>query len=39
MIQGRLTYRQYDDAQGQKQNVTEILVSDYMKLTKKAEVA
>ncbi len=35
MIQGRLTYRQYEDSQGQKQRVTEILVSDFMKLSKK----
>jgi len=39
MIQGRLTYRQYEDAQGQKQKVTEILVNDFMKLTKKAQAA
>jgi len=39
MIQGRLTYRQYEDAEGQKQKVTEILVNDFMKLTKKAQAA
>ena len=39
MVQGRLTYRQYEDAQGQKQKVTEILVSEFMKLSEKAQAA
>lgn len=33
MVQGRLTYRQYQDANGENKRVTEILVSEYMKLT------
>lgn len=33
MVQGRLTYRQYQDANGENKRITEILVNEYMKLT------
>ena len=34
MVQGKLTYRSYEDSTGKKHYITEIIVSDFMKLTK-----
>jgi len=41
MVQGKLTYRSYEDSTGKKHYITEIILNDFMKLTKaaKAEVA
>ena len=34
LVQGRLTYRSYEDTNGQKQYVTEIVINDFVKVTK-----
>ena len=34
MVQGKLTYRSYEDSTGKKHYITEIIVSDFIKLTK-----
>jgi len=34
MVQGKLTYRSYEDSTGKKHYVTEIIVNDFMKLSK-----
>jgi len=34
MIHGRLTYRSYEDSDGKKHYITEIIVSEFMKITK-----
>lgn len=34
MVQGKLIYRNYEDGDGKKQYVTEIVVSEFVKLTK-----
>ncbi|MFT6808125.1 MAG: single-strand DNA-binding protein [Saprospiraceae bacterium] len=39
MIQGKLTYRSFENKEGNKQYVTEIVVSEFLKMTKKAEIA
>lgn len=39
MIQGKLTYRSYENKEGNKQYVTEIIVNEFLKMTKKAEIA
>ncbi|MCL4123048.1 UNVERIFIED_CONTAM: hypothetical protein GTU68_040397 [Idotea baltica] len=39
MIQGKLTYRSYENKEGNKQYVTEIIISEFLKMTKKAEIA
>ena len=37
MVQGRLTYRSYEDASGKKHTITEIVVSEFLKMTKKEQ--
>ena len=39
MIQGKLTYSSFENKEGNKQYVTEIIVSEFLKMTKKAEIA
>ena len=34
MVQGKLIYRNYEDGDGKKQYITEIVVSEFVKLTK-----
>jgi len=34
MVQGKLTYRSYEDSAGTKHYITEIIVNDFMKLSK-----
>lgn len=37
MVQGKLTYRSYEDGEGRKHYVTEIIVSDFIKLSRTAK--
>ncbi len=39
MVQGKLTYRSFENKEGNKQYVTEIIVNEFLKMTKKAEIA
>ena len=39
MVQGKLTYRSYEDGDGKKQYVTEVVISEFMKLTRNKEAA
>ncbi len=34
MVQGKLTYRTYEDNDGKKHYITEVIISDFLKLTR-----
>ncbi|MFK8104517.1 MAG: single-stranded DNA-binding protein, partial [Saprospiraceae bacterium] len=36
-IQGKLAYRSYEDKDGVKQYITEVVVQEFVKLTKRAQ--
>lgn len=39
MIQGKLTYHSYENKDGQKQYITEVIANEFLKMTKKEVVA
>ena len=36
-VEGKLNYREYDDKEGVRRKVTDIIISDFVKLTPKSE--
>lgn len=39
MVQGKLNYRNYEDSEGQKHYITEVVIGEFLKISKPQKVA